>query len=454
MASRADTSTTATAGLGRRIRNARIAKDWTQGDLAGSNYSVGFISRIESGARRPSRATLTSLAARLGVTVDFLLTGMDPDVALTRRHDLDRAELALAGGDIDAAMTASAMLLAEGELAPWPDLERRARLVHALAQEAQGDVHAAIIELEDLYDVTGDGDAAATVGIALSRCYREVGDSALAITAGERALTTLTELGLAGSTDHVRLAVTVAAAYFESGEVGVATRLSRRAIEAADTGGSPEAQAAAYWNASIIERHAGNLDGAVRLAGRALAILQGGAGTRNLGRLRTQLALFHVRRPDPDLDQARSLLDLAAGELDWSAASPVDVARNLVVRARLHLAESDPLAARGVLERVSPEVCHQDALLAAEVRVVEAVADSVVSRPDQTSYDDAATLLELFGVDRGAGQLWFELGEAMRAAGDLERSSAAFRQAAVCLGASRVLLPTYDRPAFTLTMVD
>lgn len=454
MASRGSSSTTATAGLGRRIRNARIAKGWTQGDLAGPNFSVGFISRIESGARQPSRSTLTSLATRLGVTVDFLLTGIDQDVALTRRHDLDRAELALAGGDIDAAMSASATLLEEGALTTWPDLERRARLVHALAQEAQGDVHAAIIELEDLYDVTGDGDSAATVGIALSRCYREVGDATLAITAGKRALKTLTELGLAGTTDHVRLAVTVAAAYFESGEVGVATRLSRRAIEAADATGSPEAQAAAYWNASIIERHAGNLDGAVRLAGRALAILQGGTGTRSLGRLRTQLALFHVRRPDPDLAEARALLDLATTELDWSSASPVDVARNLVVRARLHLAESAPRLARAVLDEVSPEVCHQDALLSAEVRVLQAITDTVEQRPGHASYDDAATLLELFGADRGAAQLWFELGETMRAAGDLERSSVAFRHAATCLGASRVLLPTYDRPAFTLTLVD
>ena len=441
-------------GLGRNLRKARMAKGWTQGDLAGANYSVGFISRIESGARQPSRATLTTLAARLDVTVDYLLSGVEQDVALTLRHDLDRAELALAGGDIDAALSTSSGLLDEGHLASWPDLERRARLVHALAQEAHGDVHAAIIELEDLFDVTGDGDSAATVGIALSRCYREVGDSALAITSGEKALTTLTELGLAGTTDYVRLAVTVAAAYFESGEVGVATRLSRRAIDAAEAAGAPEAQASAYWNASIIERHAGNLDGAIRLASRALSILQNGTGTRNLGRLRTQLALFHVRRPDPDLAEARALLDLASNELDWSSASPVDLARNLVVRARLHLAEAAPREAEAVLARVSPDVCHQDALLSAEVRVLQAIADTALGQGDGTSYDDAATLLDLFGPDRGAGQLWFELGETMQASGDVDRSCTAFRKAALCLGASRALLPVYDRTAFTLTLVD
>lgn len=444
-------TTTATAGLGRRVRSARTAKGWTQADLAGDDFSVGFLSRIESGARQPSRETLLALAERLDVTVDYLVTGVEEDVALSRRHDLDRAELSLAGGDIDEALRTSADLLDRGALATWPDLERRARLVHALAQEAGGDVHAAIIELEDLYEVTADGESAATIGIALSRCYREVGDFTQAVEAGERAIEVLADLGLAGTPDHIRLVVTVAAAYFESGQTGTATRLSRRAIAVAEESGSAESQAAAYWNASIIERHSGNLDAAVRLASRAMLVLQSGAGTRNLGRLRMQLALFHVSSPEPDLAEARALLEQATAELAWSAASPVDHARLQVVRARLHLLEGAPDRARAELASISPDVCHQEVLLAAEVRVLQALAEAAEGTPGDAAYRDATTLLELVGTDRGAAQLWFELGEAMHAAGDLGRAATAFRQAATCLGASRVLAPTQDRPVFSLT---
>jgi transcriptional regulator with XRE-family HTH domain len=226
-------------GLGQRLRDARTAKGWTQSDLAGADFSVGYVSRIESGARQPSRAAVVTLAARLGVSTEFLSTGAEQDQALSRRHDLDRAELALAGGDIAAARVSVSALIDSGALRPWPALHRRAQLVHALAREAEGDTHAAIIELEDLHATTDDDEAAATLSLPLSRCYRETGDFTQAIEVGQRGLASLQELGLAGTTDHIRLSVTLAAAYFEAGQVGVATRLARRAIAEAEAANSP-----------------------------------------------------------------------------------------------------------------------------------------------------------------------------------------------------------------------
>ena len=44
------------AQLGDRIRAARVAKGWTQTQLAGTEISVGYVSRIESGQRRPNLA--------------------------------------------------------------------------------------------------------------------------------------------------------------------------------------------------------------------------------------------------------------------------------------------------------------------------------------------------------------------------------------------------------------
>jgi transcriptional regulator with XRE-family HTH domain len=448
--SRGDTATATSTGLGQRIREARIAKGLTQSSLAGAEFSVGFISRIESGARQPSRHTITTLATRLQVSVDYLLSGFEPGQALALRHDVDRAELALAGGDIDEALTASASLLEGGELREWPELVRRARLIHALAQESTGDVHSAIIELEDLRLVVEDGESATAVGIALSRCYRETGDFTLAIETGERVLGSLEHAGLAGTTEHVRLSVTVAAAYYESGAVGVATRMARRAIKSAEANSSPEAQAAAYWNASIIERDAGNVERAVGLASRALAILEGGNSTRNLARLRSQLALIQLRSPEAELSEIRALLELAGRELEWSSASPVDRARHTVAEARLALRESEPERALVLLERVAVDVCHQEPLVSGEVSVLTTVALVVQSRPAGTAFDEAAMILDLLGTDRGVAQLWFELAEAMEVAGDQARAMHGYRQAALGLGAARVLLPVHDRPGFVL----
>lgn len=451
MSSRDRAEAAAQAGLGQRIRDARVALGMTQGDLAGSDYSVGYISRIESGDRRPSRDALVAIAGRLSVSVDFLETGQDGDLRRERQHDLDGAELALASGDIDSSLMTTAALLDAGVLSPFPDLEMRALYIHALAQEAAGDPHQAIIELEDLRERSEDTPLAVHVALALSRCYRETEDYPQAIAAGERQLTALETKGLTGTTDYVRLAMTVAGAHFESGQLGVATRLARRGIAAAEAISSPEAQAAAYWNASIFERDNGHLDRAIELASRALGILENGDSTRNLSRLRTQLGLFHLRDPHADLVDTRRLLELAAQEMKWSSASPVDQARSEMAFARLLIREGRGRLALEHLRAVPPSVCHQEPALSAELRVIEVIALVSDESPVDHAYAGATSLLELLGRDRGIGQLWFELGEAMAAHGDQTRAVQAYRQASVCLGASRVLMPIYDRTAYSLS---
>ena len=66
------------AELGHRLRAARVAKGMTQTDLAGADVSVGYVSRIESGHRRPNLQVLTDLCVRLGTPVEQLLMGVAP----------------------------------------------------------------------------------------------------------------------------------------------------------------------------------------------------------------------------------------------------------------------------------------------------------------------------------------------------------------------------------------
>src|SRR5690349_13366460 len=95
-----------TSGVGQRLREARDARGWTQGQLAEkSQVSRTLISRIESGERFPKIGTLEKLATALRVPVERL-TGddgevaeeWDPDIAainanLLTMRDLSRAEL-------------------------------------------------------------------------------------------------------------------------------------------------------------------------------------------------------------------------------------------------------------------------------------------------------------------------------------------------------------------------
>jgi transcriptional regulator with XRE-family HTH domain len=65
------------AGVGPRIRRARRARELTLEALsAASGVSVAHLSRLESGARQPSLATLLNVAAGLGVPISDLLEGL------------------------------------------------------------------------------------------------------------------------------------------------------------------------------------------------------------------------------------------------------------------------------------------------------------------------------------------------------------------------------------------
>ena len=205
--------------------------------------------------------------------------------------------------------------------------------------------------------------------MALSRCYRESGDLVRAIEIGERQLDALRRLDLNGSDEAVQLAVTVAAAYWERGDVAHAARLCRRAIEQAEELGSPVAKASAYWNASAMESNRGDVDAAVPLAAKALKLLESVEDNRNFARLRSALGQMQLCLDPPQIDEARANLDAAGAQLLWSSASPIDVGRNTLAIARSELLSGDVQAAETraatVLDQVrgSAPILSTDALM-------------------------------------------------------------------------------------------
>jgi transcriptional regulator with XRE-family HTH domain len=79
--------------VGDRIRQRRLELGLSQRDIASKGVSYAFISRIETGARKPSVTALRKLAPKLGVSVDWLETGKEP----TRFARFDPADLVLLG---------------------------------------------------------------------------------------------------------------------------------------------------------------------------------------------------------------------------------------------------------------------------------------------------------------------------------------------------------------------
>ncbi|MGG0649662.1 WecB/TagA/CpsF family glycosyltransferase [Bacillus mycoides] len=69
--------------IGERIRQVRMHKGLTQGELVSEICSVTYLSRIESGKIKPSSSFLKQVSKKLGVDCDFLIDGNYEEIKLT-----------------------------------------------------------------------------------------------------------------------------------------------------------------------------------------------------------------------------------------------------------------------------------------------------------------------------------------------------------------------------------
>ncbi len=326
------------AVLGQRLRAARVAKGMTQTDLAGADVSVGYVSRIEAGQRRPNLQVLSDLCVRLGTPAEQLLMGVAPQELEAIKLNLDFAELSLESGQPEAAElqardaleAADAAALKRARLPrPVPDRprtrvagpdRRRDHRARALLSPRVGNV----LQIK--------------VGIALSRCYRESGDFSKAVEVGEMMLEHLEDTPLDKTDESVQLAVTLAAAYFDRGDTGQAVRVCRKAIAKAEKLESPMARASAYWNASAFEAEQGSVSDAIPLAERALALLGRGPGRPQPRSTAHNLGIMQLQLDPPQIDEAQQHLR-AGGRGDSQSAAPArsDIGRNELAQARAHL---------------------------------------------------------------------------------------------------------------------
>ncbi|MBM7515819.1 helix-turn-helix domain-containing protein [Nocardioides nitrophenolicus] len=424
------------AVLGSRVRAARVARGLNQADLVGEAYSVGYVSRIESGARRPTLAALTVISERLGVDVAELVAGASEAEVDEIRLGLSYAELALENGEaVDAERQARAAL-ARAEGVSVTDLTVRGRFVVARSLEVTGRLDDAIRELESLLADVG-GVAAIKCGIALSRCYREAGDLALAIEVGERIQPEIVASGLERTDEAVQLAMTVALAHIERGDLSRATRICTDAIALAEEMASPVARSAAYWNASIAYSERGETQSALTLATRALALLGEGQDARNLAYLRLELGRLHLGSESPDVETAIKHVTKAADELQSSSGSTAQVAHAQTILARALVMDGQADEALDVATAARAGTPKEASLGAAEAAMAQAEALAELGRDDEAveACREAAELLSRrTEADRWVAQAWCELADLFEYLGEVAAAHAAIKSAASASG--------------------
>lgn len=420
--------------LGARIRAARVAAGLTQTELGGAEATVSYVSRIESGDRRPDPRVLDAFASRLGVSVEELLSDPVSEDERTALLAVDYVELSLELGEAQDALAQADRLLAEAQTPGY--LRERVMFLRGRALEALGRLEDATDAFEQVRVAYPAGGLALQGAMALSRCYREAGDLGRAISAGETALVAYAERGLAGGDEAIQLTVTVAAAYHERGDVAYAVRLCREAVTLAEKSGSPRSRASAYWNASVMELEKGAVSSAVTMATKALALLGEEMDERSLARLRLQLGMMQLQLEPPELAEATANLLAAREQLAQSGAGQVDRLRNDAAIADATLMGGDPTSARELAAAVYEEARTVAPMVAAQARSVEGQAAAAQGQVDVAAvlYKEAVHCLTGIGADRSAGDLWLELGTLLEEVGEADAASQAYRSAAAAAG--------------------
>lgn len=103
--------------LGKRIRRLRLEKGLSQEEVAQPAFTAAYMSHVEHGKRRPSQGALTHIAEQLGVTLEQLLSGRDPNEDLRLEIEIQAAIADLHGGDAAGAQGRLEEALAEAEKA-------------------------------------------------------------------------------------------------------------------------------------------------------------------------------------------------------------------------------------------------------------------------------------------------------------------------------------------------
>lgn len=428
------------AALGRRLKQARLAAGLTQPELGGERASAAYLSRVERGQRRPSPPLLEHLCERLGLSVELAVLGeVAPDVR-QMECEVGFAEIALATGSVDEAAQRVAALEAGAHGVLPTALAHRTVLVRAGVEAARGEIAAAIATCGEVVDADPDAAAFASASLRMTRLLRESGDVGRSIIAGEQALTRMRAMSTTSVDDVVRLTVTVAAAYWESGRVDRALQLCRGAIEESERASSPAAKGAAYWNTAVIESEAGNIEEAVLLTRRALVLFETDSDLRLYSRLRTHMAEMLIRSDPPETDEALELLADAGRALALSSADAIERLHHHMATARARYVAGDLEAARTAAETclaapgVQPFVAAGACGLLGRIAFEEGRLDDA-----RAHFRESAARLTAAGGDRRAAQLWFSLAGMFDEAGMAEEAKDAYRRAAASTGLATTL---------------
>jgi tetratricopeptide (TPR) repeat protein len=399
----------------------------SQRQLSFAGCSPAYISRIEAGERIPSLQLLREMGRKLGVSEDWLATGLDRDVLAEDRTLID-AEIALRFNELDEAEELYAKVLESGDTT-----NQRARALAGLGQIAfeRGDPRRAVEALEQALSLSGV-EAADQPSLAdtLGRAYTMLDDLEPAIRLFRQSLERAN--ARRNQPEAVRFGVLLANAYIDNREFAEAERVVTETVEKAQNARDPVFRARIYWSLSRLHALQSEADAAARYARKALELLELTEHTTYAARAHRLLARVELDRGNAA--EALAVLDRGL-PLIREAGSAVDEALFDLERARALAkldrgSEAAQLAERSIeaLADASPGDAGRGHTVVAEIYDELGDRDEAITR-----YERAVEILSL-SPNRHLLEVYARLADLLEAEGRKDEALAVLKKAVAAQG--------------------
>ena len=297
--------------FGRRLKRLRTARGLSQADVAGDDLSTGHLSRLESGARRPTERTVAYLAQRLGVDASAL-TG-PPD-----GRSLSGVLAVVASPPPGTDSTEALSRAVEEDLGDVPAARWHALWLLTDAAGRAGDhqlEHTQLLELLALSRSLDAPDLHTRSLVRYARCTRVIGDMRTAEAAAREALSVARTAHL-GVPDTLAALLELISIETELGLWEAASQLVDELDRDLLPRASAEQAAEALWTAAVVSSRKGEDAAAIARLNAALARLEGGQSDLTVWtRLRTAATAAALQMSPPRVAAAEQWLAEAASVL-------------------------------------------------------------------------------------------------------------------------------------------
>ncbi|MET9440758.1 helix-turn-helix domain-containing protein [Streptomyces sp. NPDC006610] len=315
--------------FGRRLRRLRRERGLSQAAVVGEGMSTGYLSRLESGERRPTTRAVAYLAERLGVEVSALT---DPLGDLPLNHALAAAASAPTG----ANRTASLLRALRDDTSADPADRWHALWLLSRRDNSNGDYEterARLRELVELSDRLAAPELRTRANVQYAHCLRALGDLRTAEPAAETAWAIAREEELQAA-DAMAALMALIDVEAELGRLDAAGRHVRELERDLLPGATAPQAAEALCTASRVSHRQGDHVTAQDRLERALGLLNGADDPGLWTRLRTCATAAALAMSPPRLEAARRWLE-EAGKVIELTGTPSQVHELRALSAQL-----------------------------------------------------------------------------------------------------------------------